>query len=134
MSSMVNEWIGWGHFAIPAAHKALADRVACAMNPDPGAIPGVTEEFVTKLRAIGSEDTDPSHYSTAVLLKATGIAILDSFFAGGYPSVFTSAGITTEELDTLRDNLLREYGDRATYEGNGLAFIASIGLEILPES
>lgn len=125
---MTTAWVGYLNAIIPANLKTLGDRVGVIMDPDPNA----TEAFPTALRPAGGGNV--SHYFTAVPLKATGIAILDSFMAGGYPQVFLDAGITTQELDTLRAAMLAEYGDRATYEGHGPVFIAANNLEILPES
>jgi hypothetical protein len=104
-----------------------------------GAMGFGTEDHLTftkgaKLRPIGSEDTEPSAWFASVPLKATGYAIVSEFRDGGYPQALLDKGITAEQIDAARAVITLEVGDRATLEGNGLAFIAANGLEILPES
>lgn len=111
-------------------NKALGDAIGVALDPDPGA----TEAFTTKLRPIGSDDTEPSAWFAPVPLKQSGYDIIAEFAAGGYPAIFTDAGFTHAQIDLARASITLEYGPRSEVEGNGLAFIQSLGYEIVPEA
>ena len=112
--------------------KAIGNMLASCIDPDVGG--GETFDKGAKLRPIGSGDTVPTAWAAFSLLKATGYAIVSEFRDGGYPQSLLDKGITAEQIDAARAVITLEVGDRATLEGNGLAFIASLGLEILPES
>ena len=133
---MSTEWIYYCNAL--TTNKPLGDAMGVALDPDPGA----TEAFTTKLRPIGSDDTEPSAWFAPVPLKQSGHDIVAEFAAGGYPSIFTDAGYSHAQIDALRTPMpeyggkpamLLEYGPRATIEGNGLAFIAAQGYEIVPD-
>ena len=124
---MSTEWIYYCNAL--TTNKALGDAMGVALDPDPGA----TEAFTTKLRPIGSDDTEPSAWFAPVPLKQSGHDIVAEFAAGGYPQVFVDAGYTAAQIDLARASITLEYGPRATIEGNGLAFIAAQGYEIVPD-
>jgi hypothetical protein len=125
---MATEWVYWLH-AI-TIDKPLGDAVGCAINPDTGS----TEEFITPLRPISSDDTLPSAWFTGAPLKQSGHDIVAEFAAGGYPALFTGAGFTHAQIDLARASITLEYGPRSEVEGHGLAFIAAQGYEIIPDA
>ena len=127
---MTTEWVGWAN--ITTTDKPLGDNLGAKMNPDPGAIPGVTEEFVTPLRPIGSNSTTPTAWFTAVPMKQLGLDMLAEFNGPGPYNLLALINVSPEEVALAKPVLVMEYGDRATYEGHGLTFIASQGYEIIP--
>ena len=110
----------------------IGNALAGAMGVAPG--DNLTFTKGTKLRPIGSDDTDPSAWLAAVPLKQSGHDIVAEFAAGGYPALFTGAGFTHAQIDLARASITLEYGPRSEVEGHGLAFIAAQGYEIIPDA
>lgn len=127
---MSTEWGGW-MYAITDNPEA-AGLIALALDPGSG---GAANFYGgAKLRPIGSNDTEPTKYCAGVAVRTVTLPVIAAFDAGGYPQPLLDAGRTAEELDTARAALVLLYGPRATIEGNGLAFIAAQGFEIVPEA
>lgn len=123
---MATEHVFWTNGI--TTNKAIGDFLGLLLDPDPNA----TETFITKLRPIGSNATEPTAWFTGVALKANAHAAVVEFDgAGPYPT-FNAMGVTNQQVATGKAALVLEYGPRAQYEGRALAFIAEQGYEIIP--
>lgn len=109
-------------------NKAIGDALGLLLDPDPNA----TEIFITRLRPIGSNATEPTAWFTGVALKSNAHAAVVEFDgAGPYPT-FNAMGVTNQQVADGKAVLVLEYGAREQYEGHALAFIAAHGYEIIP--
>lgn len=124
----MSEWIYYAHLI--AANQTIGNQFAGLMGFGPDDNKTFSDSRAVRLRR--TSDGEVAWYSE-VPLKQSGYAILTEVKAGGYPQVFLDAGITPQQIDAARAVITLEVGDRATYEGNGLAFIAANGYEIIPQ-
>jgi len=73
-------------------------------------------------------------WAVSLAVRDAVAPFIEQFRDGGHPAPLLAAGMTDEEIDAAHAVIVLEIGARATYEGNGLFFIASQGYEIIPDA
>lgn len=123
---MATEYVFWLNGV--TTNKQLGDLLGLILDPDPNA----TGVFVTKLRLIGSSDANPIAWLTALSLKAYAHAAIVEFDGPGPYTTLNALGITDQQVASGKAAITLDYGERSQYEGNAMAFIASLGYEVIP--
>lgn len=73
-------------------------------------------------------------WAVSLAVRSAIAPYIEQFRDGLYPAPLLAAGMTEQEIDEHRAAIAVQIGPRATIEGNGLAFIVSLGYEIIPEA
>jgi hypothetical protein len=119
-------WANWLHGI--TTDKASGDRIGVKLDPDPNA----AQAFTTKLRPIGSSDTEPSAWFTAAPMTAFGLSVVTEFTGPGPYPLCNAIGVSDAEVAEGNAVMTLEFGPRAELEGDYLRFLTAHGWEVMP--
>ena len=87
-----------------------------------------------KLRLIGSQDTEPTAWGSAVPLRQSAYDALIEFKGPAPFPTLNSMGVSDADVLAYQPLMIISVGDRASLEGHGLEFIAANGYEVIPDA